>query len=277
MAVSGIGGTYSYIYNSQTGKLSTKDGSKDAFADYFNGEASEDALDDLNGFDATRKRDIQKMIKFFSCGMTKDVFNEKNGTEFEITAEVENATTAHYSVNGEKVFTAYSAVEYSYEEIEIFGTMIQPYKTRQHKDYDPENNSIGIAVGDEFDMGNGYRFKVLEDRIWGEGWGSGTEEDDKKANQFLWGLSGLIHFGDQQAFSSRIDKESTPMMLEFLRQLGVDTSREFIINETRCEVKNGRIKEVGNMVGVPSSIHNAAVKRYEEMLYQPLSTWKDNN
>lgn len=34
---------------------------------------------------------------------------------------------------------------------------------------------------------------------------------------------------------------------------------------------NGRIREVGNTSVVPSSIYNAAVNRYEENLYQPLS------
>lgn len=64
---------------------------------------------------------------------------------------------------------------------------------------------------------------------------------------------------------------STPMMLVFLNESGVDTNREFIINETRCEVRNGRIEEVGNKAGVPGSIHQKAVERYEKWLYQPLS------
>ena len=37
------------------------------------------------------------------------------------------------------------------------------------------------------------------------------------------------------------------------------------------EVRNGRIEEVGNKVGVPSSIHQKAVERYEKLMYQPLS------
>ena len=41
MAVTGIGSVQTYIYNSQTGRLSTKDGSADEFVDYFNGELSE--------------------------------------------------------------------------------------------------------------------------------------------------------------------------------------------------------------------------------------------
>lgn len=274
MGISGIGSNYTYIYNSQTGKLSTKDGSKDAFVDYYNGETSGELPDTLNGFDANRKRDIHNMIKFFQCGMTKDIFNDKNGTEYEISAEIVDATTSVYSVNGEQVFTAYNAVSYTYEEVNDFRTVGQPYKTHQHKDYDSTTNSINIAVGDVFDMGNGYHFTVKEDHIWGEGYDNKSEESNKKANQFVWGLNALIHFADQQWASSWMDKESTPMMLEFLKQLGIDTSKEFTINETKCEIRHGRIMEVGNNNVVPSSIYSAAVKRYEEMLYQPLSTWQ---
>lgn len=57
--------------------------------------------------------------------------------------------------------------------------------------------------------------------------------------------------------------------------MGVDTGREFTINETKCEVVNGRIREVGNTHVVPSSIYNNALKRYEEMLYIPLSQRKE--
>ena len=49
MSISGIGSQNTYIYNSQTKKLATKDGSKDAFVDYFNGDISEED-DSLNGF-----------------------------------------------------------------------------------------------------------------------------------------------------------------------------------------------------------------------------------
>ena len=38
MGVSGVGSRNTYIYNTQTGKLSSKDGQQDAFVDYFNGD-----------------------------------------------------------------------------------------------------------------------------------------------------------------------------------------------------------------------------------------------
>lgn len=274
MSISGIGSNNAYIYNSQTGKLSSKDGFKDAFVDFFNGDISGQEDDSLNGFDAKRKRDIENMIMFFNSEKGRNVFDGLNGNEYEISSEIVDAVTSVYSVNGEKVFTAYDAVSYTYDEVNIFNKIMQPYKTHQSKGYDPTDNSINIAVGDIFNLGNGYKLTVKEDCIYGEGYGRGNAEDDKKMNQLVWGLNALIHFADQQWFSSMIDKESTPMLLQLLNELGVDTNKEFIINDTKCEVVNGRIKEVGNNSVVPSSIYNEAVKRYEELLYQPLSEYK---
>lgn len=274
MSISGIGSNNTYIYNSQTGKLSSKDGSKDAFVDFFNGDISGQEDDSLNGFDAKRKRDIENMIMFFNSGKGRNIFDDLNGNEYEISSEIVNAVTSTYSINGEKVFTAYDAVSYTYDEVNIFNKIMQPYKTHQSKGYDPTDNSINIAVGDIFNLGNGYKLTVKEDCIYGEGYGRGSAEDDKKMNQLVWGLNALIHFADQQWFSSMIDKESTPMLLQLLNELGVDTNKEFIINGTKCEVANGRIKEVGNNFVVPSSIYNEAIKRYEELLYQPLSEYK---
>ena len=51
MGVSGIGTSSTYLYDATTGKLSTKDGTKNNFVDYFNGDSSEETLEDLNGFD----------------------------------------------------------------------------------------------------------------------------------------------------------------------------------------------------------------------------------
>ena len=47
MNVTGVGSTYNFIYNTKTGKLSTKDGSKNEFVDFCNG--------DVKGEDTDRK------------------------------------------------------------------------------------------------------------------------------------------------------------------------------------------------------------------------------
>lgn len=273
MNISGVGSVNSYLYNWETGKLSAKDGHKDEFVDYFNGELDGKDSAALNGFDQQRKGSVKQMISLMETGMIgKGILENLHEDEVEITSETVNATTSVYYVNGEKVFTVNAAVEYTQEEINIFGSITQPYKTTRPTGYDSLQNRLSIGVGNTFEFGNGYRFTVESDNVRIDSYGKGTAEDYKNASSFAFGLSALILFGDQQAFSALHRATlSTPVILEFLKELGVDTSREFIINDTVCEVRNGRIEEVGNEVGVPGSIHQKAVKRYEELLYLPLS------
>lgn len=44
---------------------------------------------------------------------------------------------------------------------------------------DPTDNSINIAVGDVFDLGNGYRITVKDDCMYVEGYGRSKEDDEK--------------------------------------------------------------------------------------------------
>ena len=273
MGISGVGSVHSYIYNMKTGKLSTKDGADDEFVEYFNDNLKGEDSDTLNGFDQQRKGNMKKMISLMGeMGLGKSVLDTLQGDEIEITSEVVDAVTCVYSINGEKIFTANAAVKYTPEEIKIFGSIKQPYATTHPTGYDPLRNHLSIGVGNVFEFGNGYKFTVERDTVRIDSYGQGTVGDYKIADSFAFGLSALILFGDQKAFSA-LHREvcSTPMMLEFLKALGVDIDREFIINDTRCEVRNGRIEEVGNKVGVPSSIHQKAVERYEKLMYQPLS------
>ncbi len=273
MSISGVGSVNSYIYNIKTGKLSTKDGSHDEFVEYFNDNLKGENSDALNGFDQQRKGCVKQMLRLMKeMGLGKNILDTLQGDEIEITSEIVDATTSTYCINGEKVFTANAAVRYTPEEISVFGRMDHPYKTTHPTGYDPVKNRLSIGVGNVFEFGNGYKFTVERDRVRIDSYGKGTAEDYQNAGSFAFGLSALIYFGDQQAFSAlHRATVSTPMMLEFLKELGVDTSREFIINETKCEVRDGRIEEVGNKVGVPSSIHQKAVERYEKSMYIPLS------
>ena len=107
MSISGIGSLNTYIYNSQTKKLSTKDGSKDAFVDYFNGDISGDDSDSLNGFDIGRKNGIETMIEIWSSDQKGNIFNDPAKTEFEITTEVVDAGESRYFIYGKKSFSDY--------------------------------------------------------------------------------------------------------------------------------------------------------------------------
>lgn len=129
-------------------------------------------------------------------------------------------------------------------------------------------SALASACGE---IGNGYILTVLRDDIKADGFGNGSQQDDDRMNHLVCGLNSLTHFAVQQWFPSMISAEDTPDLLDLSEKIEVDTPREFTINGTKCGVKVGRIREVCNKYVVPSSIFNAAVKRYEEFLYQPLN------
>ena len=278
MSISGVGSQNTYLYNSRTGKLSTKDGSKDKFVDYFNGDITGTEDDTLNGFDASRKAEIENLIEVWAQ-VDPSLFGDPTREEYEITTEVVDAVTSTCKVDGEKVFTCYTGSFFANVDLSAINKR-GPFGMHEHRDYDPSDNSVGIAVGDVFDLGNGYRLRVGKDAVYGEGYGLHGGVNDQKMKMLEWGLGALIHFADQQWSSAMIDMAGdgvTPMLLELLRELGVDTDREFVINGTKCEVRNGHIHEAGNRWGIPSTVRDEAIRKYEEELYRPLSERNKQN
>lgn len=288
MSISGIGSRNTYIYNSQTGKLSSKDGERDTFVDYFNGDISGDEDDTLNGFDRARKADIENLIETWTQ-IDRNLLNDPAKEEYEITTEFVDAVTSTVQVDGGKIFTRYSGGFFAYIDPSALFQKEGPFLTHEHKGYDSSDNSVNIAVGDMFDLGNGYGLRVGADEVYGEGYGHHNGENDEKLKALAWGLGALIHFaegqwsgvmlevGDRTASEfGRSDMTGgiTPMLLELLRQLGVDTDREFILNGTRCEVRNGKIREAGSHWGAPRAVREEAIRKYEEEMMRPLSSRK---
>lgn len=269
MAVNGIGSVHTYIYHTDTGKLSTKDGSQDDFVDFFNGDLDGMHSDTLNGFDQRQKHGIENIRMLYESQIAAGMFRGGKPNEIEITSETEDATVTHFTINGEKILTAYDMNAFFYIDDGMADELL--YRTRESKPYDPSDNSVNIAVGDVFDLGNGYQLRVQDGHIQIDGLGRGNEETDQKVKRMAYGLHALIRFADQQWMSEQIDSESTPMLLDLLREIGVDTGKEFTINGTKCGIRYGRIREAGNKFGVPGSVFQEAQKKYEEFLYTPLS------
>ncbi len=276
MGVSGVGSVYKYTYNPATGKLSASDGSQDYFVDYFNGEYDEETLDSLNGFDAKRKSELKTLFEVFAPNSKQAMDLMQTGEEIEVTCEIEDAATAHYSVNGGKILTAYAASPFTYVDSSFFSSekMTQPYRTVHSQGYNPSDNSINLAVGDRIDLENGYAIQIKRNCVSVEGYE--TETNNKNLNNLVSGLDALIRFADQQCSSAILDlhQDSMPMLFDLLDELGVDTSREFIINGTKCEIVNGKIREAGNSHMIPGSVYRQALKKYEDACYQPLKTWQ---
>ena len=276
MAVTGIGSSFSYIYNMTTGKISSKDGTDDEFVRYFNNDLSGEESETLNGFDRAKKAQIKNMIKFWQQGVFQGGL-DPDSDEQEISGNIIDAATEEYYVNGQRAVTSYNGMMYTPTEFSGLWNH-QSYNTQESKGYDSANNSIYLAVGDIYNLWNDYKLKVEKDSVEVEGYGSGSREDDERAALAARGLSALIAFSDQLTFSAWIPKESTPMLLDILQKLGVDTDREFVINNARCEVKDGRIKEVNsNRSGAPNAVYEKALKRYEETMLVRLTDRKSDS
>ena len=167
MSISGIGSQNTYIYNSQTKRLSTKDGSKDAFVDYFNGEISADDADSLNGFDARRKGDIETMIEIWSSEEKGNIFNDPTKTEFEITAKDIDAAESSYYIDGKRAFTGYhcgffqcidqAELSKAFAE-ELFNKFEQ--RTGQKPDIKGVNDTSQTVVAEEKTEGKRNRFGI---------------------------------------------------------------------------------------------------------------------
>ncbi len=276
MGITGIGTERTYIYNSQTGKISSKDGSADEFVDYFNGTLSGEDSATLNGYDRANRTGIKNAVQWayqWSSFQGNEPWLAQDETECEITCKIVSGEEFVYTVNGEHIMTCYAPATPMPDEIANWSRDI-PFKTRQSKPYDPETNSMNLAVGDVFDLGQGYKLRIGEDHVEAEGYGSGSAADDDRLRHLEYGLNALVHFADQQCPAFSIWPDHMPMLLSLLEELGIDTSKEFTLNETRCVVNNGKIKEAGNRWPIQSTAHARLLKQNEELLSRPLSSRK---
>ena len=62
MGITGVGSSYNFVYNTKTGKLSTKDGSKNEFVDFCNGDVKGDDTETLNHFDEHTRYQFTRML-----------------------------------------------------------------------------------------------------------------------------------------------------------------------------------------------------------------------
>ena len=73
MGITGVGSSYNFIYNAKTGKLSTKDGSKNEFVDFCNGDVKGEDTESLNHFDAHTRYQFQRMVQIYLHCLRKNL------------------------------------------------------------------------------------------------------------------------------------------------------------------------------------------------------------
>lgn len=272
MDITGIGTTRSYTYCQTTKKLGTQN-SDDAFVKWYNGEINQEQLPaQINGFDDDVKRDLETILSDYSQRSGVEGYSEESmqDNDVQVTVHIRDVDCIEYNVNGIKI-TSYSPVLCSPEDEKIFCGENVPYATTVHQDYNAANNSIQIAVGDEYDVGNGYKLVIGNNSVDVVKTAGADPREWDRVNYLSLALSDFIHFADQQWMSMESSDEISQVVIDFLQKLGVNTEETFTVNKTQCEIVNGRIREVGNMWCIPSSMYNAAKKRYEELMSQSIN------
>ena len=67
MAIQGLGTSFTYWYNAQTGKLSSGEGEEDIFVKFFNEEPmTEEEQASISQYDISAKADIKSMLMIYS-------------------------------------------------------------------------------------------------------------------------------------------------------------------------------------------------------------------
>ena len=108
MKIEGISNYYAFMYNRNTGKITSDNEIDDGFADFYNsGMASGKGVITNQGYNA-RKSGIDSLVRFFSTpGAEENFFNSVSGSDecTIIEEKVSDAETRYY-VDGKLMFTS---------------------------------------------------------------------------------------------------------------------------------------------------------------------------
>lgn len=175
MAISSIGSSHTYVYHVNTGRLATKDGSEDDFVRYFNGDAT-DVPDTCNGFDQAKKSGINNMLMLLQEGKLKaaGTHGGPDGETYEITSDIEDAVTTHFSINGKRVLTSYDAGIFSCIGPTAAQGMLQELREKLYKEVQMHGTKQEVRSGESGKAGRPF---AIPDAVY--------QEALKKYEEFL--------------------------------------------------------------------------------------------
>ncbi len=263
----------SYYYNPGLDKLLlTLEGQEDDFTRWFNGEISEGELpSSYNGYDRMVRADIRGILGpdafwMAACDTQVPGEGEREGF-FKITVLGAAPEKMEYLLGDGQRTEVIRGISYSKEQRDALNR--GPFKQKTHRDYDPDQNCLTLAAGDRFPFGNGICLIVGVDSVRWTG-SCQKQAETESLDCMADGLKSLIYFADQRGCAGSIPSACYPGMLRFLTGSGVDTSREFVLNETRCHIVDGRIREVGNVDGMPLTMYRRTRRENHIRLEEPL-------
>jgi len=281
MEVKGIGSYSVFTYNYETKKISSKseDEADQLFVKYFNGELDTDGdnlPEKLTGFDYRKRGMIRNMTK----RLMEDGYFERNpyDGDIEVGIEIEDAANWNFYYDGHLCHCG--GISPTVEEMHSPLNRGVDFYTQTSEKYNPEMNSVKVGVGSSYELLKGYTFTVEKNKVSFQRNGSGGSMlSDQEAGDICQYLEAFLYFADQKCGSRDIyslynENAYNRFVQMFLQKLGVDTSQEFTVNETKCVFKNNQFVDAeydneNGMVGA-RRVYEQVLARYEKALYAPL-------
>lgn len=163
---------------------------------------------------------------------------------FQISINIDNPLRTVYKVNGEEVFISEAAIDIVFDDLEkgkyTYPTMI----CEGHKEYDERDNSVGIAIGDTYDIGNNRSIYFGSDGVTIEG---GDEKDSEELKLYYenmkLGVEKFLYASKSEWLQGTISNLQLQEAMDFLQILGVDISKSFKVNGAKYHVQNKSIQE----------------------------------
>lgn len=286
MNVKGVGSYSEFTYNYETGKISTESQDEEdlLFVKYFNGEFDTDGdhlPEGLTGFDYRKRGEILSMAEsLMRNGYWKNHPEEYDG-DIVLGIRIEDAAT--WYITSPEISTLnclsggirYTKEEMAYERGEV------DFNTKLSLPYNAKNNSITIGIGASYELLDGYTFKIETNKVsFHRMPGKGDDLTDQEAGMICQYLEAFLRFADQQWGSKSIysmynGNDYNRIIKKFLEKLGVDISKEFTVNETKCVFQDNQFVDAeydneNGMVGA-RGVYQQALNRYEQQLYAPLT------
>lgn len=253
-----------YYYNSVKNKLSLEDGSEDLFCLYFN---------DCKGFndgvitktDVENKQDILDTISDIKSNNT-NYLNSKEIWKLEMNNL--DPFRSEISVDDFKMY--FNKCLGDVKEFKSDSEYLESNYIYLHDGgYDKQNNSISLVPGKKFNTEK-FQISIEENKV---------KITDKKNNDMMskedgYKISDIIDLfirsaNDQMVIGEISSENMMGDIIDVLKELGIDTDKNFTVNQREFIVKENRIFAIDesanplSFLGLTKSQLESAFKKYE--------------
>lgn len=159
----------------------------------------------------------------------------------------------------------------TYEDIMSGNDIFSRFTVRADKGFNKSENSISLVPGVDIDLGNGFMLKIKDSMVdiqYDKRFYS--DEKHRSAGQIAAALNKFIRYANGQNGAFGFDNEQRKLVETVLKNLGIDMSREFIVNGTAFTTTgnvNGTLEKVDydhRYAMLPAHMWEEVLSRYDE-------------